>query len=842
MNIYILNQDDVFLNLNDEKIMNSLRRKMKLKKEPKLIYAKNSDEYNITKDDIVFLGLGITENNKSSLIEWMKYQIVNLKNKQIQVILCTEWQYYNPENMSTYIKSTINLHIQNLATEFQLKTLDISSFLNAWYLSLKKDERSDKLKKVSETSEYLMMNEISQYKVLSQYLLNWLLKNIPDNQLIEDYYYGASMYPEVWDINTFENDIKLARKMGMNVIRIGEFFWEKLEPENNVYNLDYLRELLNISQREGMKVIVGIPSPTPPRWFTVRYPDSKITNSNGEVEEHGSRQHVCTNHLAFRQKIYQLTYEIGRVVNEYDNVILFQIDNEYKCHVDLCYCDTCTNLWKKWLKAHYKTIDSLNQKWGTDVWSEKYNSFMDIVTPTKTPFIHNSALMNAFRHFTADTINDMASGTSQILTGVSTIPVTHNSALGFNLENYALFTQLDVVGFDTYAPHDQYWGYAMNLNLWRNIKESDEYLLLETSTSHVGHLENYVDPHPKNYLKTEIFLGYASGLKSFVYWPFRGQPVGVEQPHSAVITQSGGPDIGYQEVIDGGKILEEIKPLLEESEISRSKIAIIYSDVAKRFYNVETGGIYEYRALITDFYHSLISRGVSAELIPEEADLSYYDCILVPFVRNISSGFLERLKAFEKENGKVIFGPMTGDRTEDLTWSRENGLGEIGSMFNIKNVIQYISRNDNTKLKADYLNNSEEFSGLVTVFEAEGKPEVQINTEIINEGYTFLTHNKDSIYLGALPENLQESTFWDEFIQKEVKPFDADSSFLEVENGIIKYRRESETHVQFYLANMSDQQSIIHLYHEAIDLRGNTYNIGDITLEKYQTIILQILK
>src|SRR5699024_6495710 len=187
------------------------------------------------------------ENNKSSLIEWMKYHIFNLKNKQIQVILCTEWQYYNPENMSTYIKSTINLHIQNLATEFQLKTLDISSFLNAWYLSLKKDERSDKLKKVSETSEYLMMNEISQYKVLSQYLLNWLLKNIPDNQLIEDYYYGASMYPEVWDINTFENDIKLARKMGMNVIRIGEFFWEKLEPENNVYNLDYLRELLNIS-------------------------------------------------------------------------------------------------------------------------------------------------------------------------------------------------------------------------------------------------------------------------------------------------------------------------------------------------------------------------------------------------------------------------------------------------------------------------------------------------------------------------------------------------------------------------------------------------------------------
>src|SRR5690625_1327007 len=842
MNIYIVNPDNLFLNLNNEKIVSGLRQKMKLKKEPKLIYTRDSVEQNITKDDIVILGLGKVENDQSKFIKWIKHQITILKNKQIQPILCTEWQYYYPENKNSYIKSNVNLQIQDLATKFQLKTLDISSFLNAWYLSLKEDERENKLEKKSESPEYLMMNEASQYEVLSQYILNWLLKNVLTKQLVEDYYYGASMYPEVWDIDTFKNDIKHARKMGMNVIRIGEFFWEKLEPENNDYNMDYLRELLNIRQKEGMKDIVEIPSPTPPRWFTVRYPESKITNSNGEVEEHGSRQHVCTNHLEFRKKIYQLTCEIGRVVNEYENVILFQIDNEYKCHVDLCYCDTCTNLWGKWLKTHYKTIKNLNERWGTDVWSEKYNSFVDVVTPTKTPFIHNSALMNAFRYFTADTINDMASGTSQILTATSSLPVTHNSALGFNLENYALFTQLDIVGFDTYAPHNQYWGYAMNLNLWRNVKESDEYLLLETSTSHVGHLENYVDPHPKNYLKTEIFLGYASGLKSFVYWPFRGQPVGVEQPHSAVITQSGGPDLGYQGVIEGGKILEKIKPLLKESEVSRSKIAIIYSDMAKRFYNVETGGIYEYRALITDFYHSLISRGISVELIPEEADLSYYDCILVPFVRNISSAFLERLKSFEKEKGKIIFGPMTGDRTEDLTWYRENGLGEIGKLFNIKNVIQYISRNDNTKLKAEYRDKNEEFGGLVTVFETDSQPEVQINTEIINDGYTFLTHNEDSIYLGALPENLQESAFWDEFIQREVKPFDADSAFLEVENGIIKYRRESETYIQFYLANMSGHQSIIHLHQKAVDVDGKSYNTGDITLEKYQTIILKVLK
>lgn len=94
MNIYIVNPDNLFLNLNNEKILSGLREKMKLKKEPKLIYTRDSAEQNITKDDIVILGLGKVENDQSKFIKWIKHQITILKNKQIQPILCTEWQYY----------------------------------------------------------------------------------------------------------------------------------------------------------------------------------------------------------------------------------------------------------------------------------------------------------------------------------------------------------------------------------------------------------------------------------------------------------------------------------------------------------------------------------------------------------------------------------------------------------------------------------------------------------------------------------------------------------------------------------------------------------------------------
>lgn len=59
--------------------------------------------------------------------------------------------------------------------------------------------------------------------------------------------------------------------------------------------------------------------------------------------------------------------------------------------------------------------------------------------PTKTPFTHNTGLENAFADFTADTVNDFASGIIQILIDNTKIPITHNSSMNFNLNNFELF-------------------------------------------------------------------------------------------------------------------------------------------------------------------------------------------------------------------------------------------------------------------------------------------------------------------------------------------------------------------------------------------------------------------
>ena len=111
-------------------------------------------------------------------------------------------------------------------------------------------------------------------------------------------------------------------------------------------------------------------------------------NKDGQVDEHESRQHVCTNNLVFRKKVYQLTKKIAAVANDFDNIVAIQIDNEFKCHVDQCFCESCKKLWPRWLKEKYGIIENLNKSWGTNLWLSLIHIFYSWFTSIFTICSH----------------------------------------------------------------------------------------------------------------------------------------------------------------------------------------------------------------------------------------------------------------------------------------------------------------------------------------------------------------------------------------------------------------------------------------------------------------------
>lgn len=682
------------------------------------------------------------------------------------------------------------------------------------------------------------LSELGAEKI-ARYVANRLTELSAAN-LFDSYYYGACMYPEVIDRETLQTDIKHMKKIGMNLARIGEFVWGQLEPTEGTYDVRFLEETLSLYRDNQIDVILCIPTPTPPRWLTRDYPECCLKNSDGTVMTHGSRQHVCTNHPYFRQKAYELTKVIAKVAEEYDNVVAIQLDNEFKCHVDLCYCKACEKGWHQWLEDNYHHIDALNKAWGTAIWSESYGSFQDVVLPTTTPFLHNASLMTAFRKYTADSLNEFAHGLCHVIRQETFKPITHNTALGFNLANQALFSELDVAAFDTYAPASNYPGYTLNLDLWRNLKQVPEMLLLETSTSHAGHIENYIEPHPPKYLQTEIFTGFAAGLKAFTYWHFRGHRYGVEQPHSTVVTAWGEPDLGYEDVVAGGQLLQELRPLLADTEVVKSKIGLIYSDRAKRFYHTETGGFYDYRELITDYYSALSHQGLSVEVIQEETNFSAFEVILVPYVRYLSAKLAAALRHFTEQGGKLILGPMTGDRTKEHALV-EGGIS-LADWLGLATVTQFSC---NQPLTANYEGESMELWGLITSFASTDQSVSQITSELA-KGKSVLAKKQiglgEGLYVGAQPKQLVGNQSWQTFIQKELAPFDNKQDFLTISEGIVCYCRDNPERRDFYLANMTGHPCGYQLKQTGQDLLNLVTLSGKQSLEPYGMLVLSFKK
>ena len=663
--------------------------------------------------------------------------------------------------------------------------------------------------------------------------------------LFEDLYYGACMYPELWEEEEVKSDIQHMKRLGMNFARMGEFVWSTLEPQEGVYDFSKLIQYLDWYQEAGIQVLLCIPTPTPPRWLTLAHPERCIHNRDQTVMQHGSRQHVCTNNPYFRHRAYLLTRKIARLAQGYDNIVGLQLDNEFKCHVDLCFCPTCREQWHRALQQEYGRIAYLNQQWGTRIWSEEYTAFEEVPLPTSTPFLHNASLMNAFRRFTAESINDFAHGLCHMIRMESDLPITHNTALGFNLLNQELFTQLDFVSFDTYAPADNYPGFTLNLDLWKHVKQGvSEVMLLETSTSHAGHIENYIAPHPKGYLTAEAFVGYAGGLKSFCYWHFRGHRFGVEQPHSTVVTPWGKPGKGYQEVEAIGEMVQQLKPHLLSSVHQQATIGVLYSDQAKRFFTVESGGIYDYRSLITEYYGSLIHQGLSVEVIQETSSFAGYDVLLVPYVRYISQTLLCKIQAFVEKGGRVILGPLTGDRTQELAWPQHNGLDSLGEWLGIENIQQFVTTDEQPCLLQGETE-QERLQGLVTVLSLSDpwKPLLQsVEGDVVWAKRS--VGSGEVFYLGGLPDGFSQSPHWGQFVAQQIAPYDRDRDYVRIEDGLVKYQRMNPAtgERQFYLANLSGIATSYQLLKDMDNENGAPVTMGEYQLQPYETVLLRYVR
>lgn len=495
---------------------------------------------------------------------------------------------------------------------------------------------------------------------------------------MKELYHGTAYYPEQWSVECVEQDIAYMKELGLNNVRMMEFAWSTIEKREGEFDFSLFDTVIEKLYKNGISVVLCTPTATPPRWFTLKHPDSLVVDKDGKALQHGSRAHVCINHPAFREKSRIITQKIAEHYEKNPAIIGYQLHNEPGMPISQCYCESCRKEWGKYLQGRYKTIENLNEKWGNTVWSFEYPTFESVPQPMATPYLHSTSHTSAYRQFFSQAISNFLTEQAEILRKYTSVPLCTNIGRVFEIDFDKVFENLDFVGIDDYTTFDSFPDAMLNCDRFRNGYKTP-FWVLETPPTSGGNIVEVSPFHHEHYIQALASMYVFGGGMGFNYWQFKQSYGGAELGHGHIVSACGKPTLAFKNVKEVSQAFEKYAHFLNNSTIRKAKVAFVYSDVSNLFSQTENYKEFNYYADALNSYRNLVKTGVYRDVLTEKDDFTGYDLIYAPYVITVSDVLLEKLTKAAKDGATVIFGAYTGTRTQEHTVSRESVLGAIES-------------------------------------------------------------------------------------------------------------------------------------------------------------------
>jgi beta-galactosidase len=96
-------------------------------------------------------------------------------------------------------------------------------------------------------------------------------------------YFGAAYYDEYMPVERLDQDVKMMKAAGINVVRIAESTWGTMEPQEGVYDFSHIDRVLDAMHKAGISVIIGTPTYAVPTWLVKKYPDVLAVTHKGRT-------------------------------------------------------------------------------------------------------------------------------------------------------------------------------------------------------------------------------------------------------------------------------------------------------------------------------------------------------------------------------------------------------------------------------------------------------------------------------------------------------------------------------------------------------------------------------
>ena len=495
----------------------------------------------------------------------------------------------------------------------------------------------------------------------------------------ERIWYGGDYNPDQWPEEVWDDDVRLMKKAGVNLVSVGIFSWAKIETSEGVYDFDWLDRIIDKLGEAGIAVDLASATASPPMWLTQAHPEVLWKDYRGDVCQPGARQHWRPTSPVFREYALKLCCAMAEHYKGNPYVVAWHVSNEYGCHNRFDYSEDAEHAFQQWCEERYGTIDAVNDAWGTAFWAQRMNDFSEIVPPR---FIGDGNFMNPgklldFKRFSSDALKAFYIAERDTLAEITPdLPLTTNfmvSASGSVLDYDDWGDEVDFVSNDHYfIPGEAHLDeLAFSASLVDGIARKDPWFLMEHSTSAVNWREINYRKEPGQLVRDSL-AHVAMGADAVCYFQWRQSKAGAEKFHSAMVPHAGEDSAVFRDVCELGADLNKLSDEgILGSRLAKSRVAVVFdyeSEWATEHTATPTQHVHHVDEPLA-WFRALADQGVTADVVPVRGAWDDYEMVVLPSVYLLSEETTRRVRDYVVGGGRLVVTYYTGISDEkDHVW------------------------------------------------------------------------------------------------------------------------------------------------------------------------------
>ena len=470
--------------------------------------------------------------------------------------------------------------------------------------------------------------------------------------------YGGDYNPEQWSPEIWPEDARLMQEAGVNLVSLGVFAWAKMEPAAGRYDFAWLDQVMDLLHARGVSVNLATPTASPPPWLVRAHPEILPVNADGVTLWHGSRRHYCPHSQAYHESVNGLVTALAKHARNHPALALWHIDNEYACHYSECFCDASVTAFRVWLRGRYRTLDGLNEAWGTAFWSQNYTDWEEIMAPRRTPALVNPSQNLDWQRFCSDSWLACFEAQKAILKRITpAIPVTTNFMSTHKpLDYWKWAASEDVVSLDSYPDtSDPDWMVLSGAacDLMRSLGHGRSWLLMEQAPTHVNWRQRNATKRP-GVMRLGSYQAMARGANGIMFFQWRASRAGSEKFHSGMLPHAGTDSRVWREVKALGAELGKLDALRSSRVVS--EVAILFD--WENWWALEQGSMpsnsLKLLPRVFAFYTELFRRHITVDFAHPGDDLSKYRLVIAPHLYLVDDRSAANIEKYVADGGTLL--------------------------------------------------------------------------------------------------------------------------------------------------------------------------------------------